>query len=188
MWRARVSLQVYLCAGRLLAALVTVGAQNMLLFFGSFGALSTQLYRVRRAVGAAALRLALCPCLALSCLWPLVHACSFQAIVVASLLSLLLVLPQDLLWHRPRPAAHHPRLGQARSSDADKVAGACRRLEDCAAARSPAPLCRTARRRAAGGRHPRCSRHRSTPRKGMLSGRSSPPARSAVEFAESVSV
>ena len=44
MWRARVSLQVYLCAGRLLAALVTVGAQNMLLFFGSFGALSTQLY------------------------------------------------------------------------------------------------------------------------------------------------
>ena len=44
MWRSRVSLQVYLCAGRLLDALVTVGAQNMLLFVGSFGALSTLLY------------------------------------------------------------------------------------------------------------------------------------------------
>ena len=185
MWRSRVCHQVYLCAGRLFATLVTVGALNMLLFFGSFGALSTQLYAAPSA-----------PLLCASHCAPVLlvapRACMLlrlsQAIVVASLLSFLLVLPQDLRWHRPRPAAHHPRLGQARSSDADKVAGACRRLEDCAAARSPAPLCRTARRRAAGGRHPRCSRHRSTPRKGMLSGRSSPPARSAVEFAESVSV
>ena len=43
-WRARVCQQVYLCAGRSFAALVTVGAQNMLLFVGSFGALSTLLY------------------------------------------------------------------------------------------------------------------------------------------------
>ena len=67
MWPCACVSQVYLCAGWLSAALVTVGTLNMLFFFGSFGALSTLLYHlVRHAADASAFRLEMCPCCLLS--------------------------------------------------------------------------------------------------------------------------